>query len=230
MTPRILKKKIKITGKLEVVTGIRIGDSKESTEIGGVDSPVVRRKDNNQPYLPGSSIKGKMRCLLELVHGENGDSKSKQTGSIICQLFGAANSSSNSEDGNQSRIIVRDAYLTDDSAKKLAESPFTDMPFTEIKAENSINRIKGTAEAPRFFERVPAGAEFNIEFIINIFEGDDENALLQTFKNGIKLLENDYLGGSGSRGYGQVKVHLNPQQEIRASDFKIPASDFTVKA
>jgi CRISPR-associated protein Csm3 len=104
------------------------------------------------------------------------------------------------------------------------------MPFTEIKAENSINRIKGTAEAPRFFERVPAGAEFNIEFIINIFEGDDENALLQTFKNGIKLLENDYLGGSGSRGYGQVKVHLNPQQEIRASDFKIPASDFTVKA
>jgi CRISPR-associated protein Csm3 len=106
------------------------------------------------------------------------------------------------------------------------------MPYSEIKFENTIDRVRGVTVKGgiRQFERVPAGAEFNIEFIINIFEGDDENALLQTFKNGIKLLENDYLGGSGSRGYGQVKVHLNPQQEIRASDFKIPASDFTVKA
>lgn len=221
MTPRILIKKIKYTGILEVVTGIRIGDSKESVEIGGVDAPVVRRKDNNQPYLPGSSIKGKMRCLLELVHGENADSKSRQTGSFICKLFGAADN--DNAYGNQSRIIVRDAYLTEDSAKKLENSPFTDMPFTEIKAENSINRIKGTAEAPRFFERVPAGAEFALEFIINIFQGDDEAKLIQTFENGIKLLENDYLGGSGSRGYGQVKIRLNPKQEILASQFKVQA-------
>ncbi|MDW8288347.1 MAG: type III-A CRISPR-associated RAMP protein Csm3, partial [Flammeovirgaceae bacterium] len=102
-------------------------------------------------------------------------------------------------------------------------SPFTDMPFTEIKAENSINRIKGTAEAPRFFERVPAGAEFELEFIINIFQGDDENKLLQTFENAIKLLENDYLGGSGSRGYGQVRIKLNEPEPIDVSKFIVKA-------
>ncbi|MCS7020131.1 MAG: type III-A CRISPR-associated RAMP protein Csm3, partial [Cytophagales bacterium] len=122
MSPRILEKKIKYTGTLEVVTGIRIGDSKESVEIGGVDAPVVRRKDNNEPYLPGSSIKGKMRCLLDLI---NGKSDATQDNSLTCQLFGAADAKVNGKtiDGNQSRIIVRDAYLTRESSEKLANSP-----------------------------------------------------------------------------------------------------------
>ncbi len=74
------------------------------------------------------------------------------------------------------------------------------MPYTEIKAENKINRLTGTAESPRFFERIPAGAEFMVEFVINIFEGDKEKELCELLQQGIKLLELDYLGGSGSRG------------------------------
>jgi CRISPR-associated protein Csm3 len=222
MSTRKLTKKIKFAGTLTLITGLRIGDSKESVEIGGVDAPVVRRKDNNQPYLPGSSIKGKLRCLLDLVHGK---SDALQDGSLTCQLFGAADKKKDSTTiaGNQSRLIVRDAYLTPTSEKKLRESPFIDMPYTEIKAENAINRTTGVAENPRFFERVPAGAEFFVEFIINIFVDDDEAKLVQTFEHALALLDHDYLGGSGSRGYGQVKIVLQRQPDIDAAQFIVAA-------
>ncbi|MCX6252320.1 MAG: type III-A CRISPR-associated RAMP protein Csm3 [Bacteroidetes bacterium] len=216
-----LFKKIFITGKVQLVTGLHIGDSKESVEIGGVDSPVVRRKDNNEPYIPGSSLKGKMRALLEIATGSNADSKFRKgdyslEGKIIPELFGSAG-----DDGMPSRILVRDAYLTKDWAKKLNESEFTDMPFTEIKFENVINRIKGTAEHPRQIERIPAGTEFEIEFIINIIAENEQSAIslekeyLDLFSSGIRLLEDDYLGGSGTRGYGKVKFQIN---EPKAKD------------
>jgi CRISPR-associated protein Csm3 len=80
-----------------------------------------------------------------------------------------------------------------------------DMPYTENKFENVIYRVKGIAQHPRQTERVPAGAEFNAEFIINVWDDDKEEELMALFEKGIRLLENDYLGGSGSRGYGQIK-------------------------
>lgn len=224
MENKKLIKKIFIKAKMKLITGLRIGDSKENVEIGGVDSPVIRRKDNNQPYIPGSSIKGKIRCLLEQAKGENANSKAQQTGSLICKLFGASDLN-DKELGNQSRIIVRDAYLTPESEKKLRESAFTDMPYTEIKSENVINRIKGTAEHPRQMERVPAGAEFELNFVINIFEidevADDEEKLYQLFKNGLDILQADYLGGSGTRGYGQVAINEPTKTEKLASEYLV---------
>ena len=215
-----LNEKIIITGKLEVKTGLHIGDSKENVEIGGIDLTVVRRKDNNEPYIPGSSLKGKIRSLLEISEGVNGnstfkkdsDSNNDQYGdSIIPELFGAIG-----DKGCPSRLVVRDAYLSRESARWLKESDYTDMPYTEIKIENLINRLKGTAEHPRQIERVPAGAVFEVEFVINIFSNNDgedidskRSKYLQLLKKGIKLLEDDYLGGSGSRGYGQVKFTTN---------------------
>lgn len=202
-----LVKKIFITANIELITGLHIGDSKDNVEIGGVDNPIVRRKDNNEPYIPGSSIKGKMRCLLDQVYGVNPDGNCKaenyntNQAKVIADLFGVSG-----DNGNPSRLIVRDAYLTKECAEKLKNNEFTDMPYTEIKWENVINRIKGTAEHPRQMERIPAGAEFSLEFVINIFQGDDENKLYELFEKGIKLLEDDYLGGSGSRGYGQIKI------------------------
>lgn len=210
---RKLAKKIIYQYEMELITGLRIGDSKESTEIGGVDAPVVRRKDNQQPYIPGSSMKGKIRCLLELAYGINGDSECRNNGHKVQQLFGAAENKSSNLSNIPSRLIVRDSYLTGEWAEKLKNSEFTDMPYTEIKAENKINRLTGTADSPRFFERIPAGAKFEVEFVINIFEGDDEKALTDLLENGIKLLEMDYLGGSGSRGYGQVKFTITDKSE-----------------
>jgi CRISPR-associated protein Csm3 len=207
-----LKKKIIIKGTLTLLSGLHIGDSKENVEIGGVDSPVVRRRDNNQPYIPGSSLKGKLRSLLEVAMGANADTKFKdytQKSMIIAQLFGWFGEKNT--DGNPSRLLVRDASLSESSVKKLDDSEFTDMPFTEVKFENVIDRLTGTAKngGIRQIERVPAGAEFDIEFVINVMEDADEDKFMSLLDAGIALLQHDYLGGSGTRGYGQVAIKLN---------------------
>jgi CRISPR-associated protein Csm3 len=88
------------------------------------------------------------------------------------------------------------------------------MPYTENKFENVIDRVKGIAQHPRQTERVPAGAEFNAEFIINVWDDDKEEELMALFEKGIRLLENDYLGGSGSRGYGQIKFGEMKKTEL----------------
>lgn len=216
-----LKKKIFIKAQVELVTGLHIGDNKESVEIGGLDNPVVRRKDNNQPYIPGSSVKGKMRCLLDQVYGINPDGSCQNTGGIIEKLFGASENKKENYESIPSRLIVRDAYLTQEWAEKLKNSEYTDMPYTEVKFENVINRVKGTAEHPRQIERVPAGAQFELNFVINIFEGDDEEKILNLFKKGIELLQDDYLGGSGSRGYGQIKIVIQEEKHKLASEYMV---------
>ena len=210
-----LYQKIIITGSLECITGLHIGDNKESTDIGGVDLPVVRRKDNGQPYIPGSSLKGKMRCLLEQVAGENPDGTCINNGKDICLLFGAVEKKGDEKLGSlPSRILVRDSFMEKTSAEFFKDASTTDMPYTEVKFENTINRVTGVAKNPRQQERVPAGAKFIVEFVINIFADDAndalkiQNAYLNTLKRGIDLVNDDYLGGSGSRGYGQVKINI----------------------
>ena len=193
-----LIKKIRINTTLTVLTGLHIGGSSDNVEIGGLDNPVIKiATRENQPYIPGSSLKGKMRCLLEQVNGaaEVGDNEK------VNNLFGFA------KKNMPSKLIVRDAYLTQESVEALKKCSDTlDMPFTENKYENTIDRVKGVAQHPRQQERVPAGAEFDIEMIINVWDEDTQkDALLQMVKDAIRLIENDYLGGSGSRGYGQVK-------------------------
>ena len=198
-----LYKKIIISGELKLLSGMHIGDSKENVEIGGVDSPVVRRKDNNQPYIPGSSLKGKLRSLLEIALGENVDTSftgyKSAKGKLLANLFGSKD--------NPARILVRDASLTKTSADLLYNSEFNDMPYTEVKFENVINRLTGTAENPRQIERVPAGAVFSVEFVINVMDESkgDESKFLDLLSSGLALLANDYLGGSSTRGYGQVE-------------------------
>ena len=200
---KLLIKKIKIETTIELLTGLHIGGSKENVEIGGIDLPVIKlATKDNQPYIPGSSLKGKMRCLLEQANGITKHGDIGNDNGTIRQLFGY---SEGNKDAQPSRLIVRDAMLTSESKAMLEESDNLDMPFTENKFENTIDRVKGIAGSPRQIERVPAGAEFNAEFVINIL-GDDneEKAMLKTFKDGIALIANDYIGGNGSRGYGQI--------------------------
>ena len=203
-----LVKKIKVITTLELVTGLHIGGSKDNVEIGGIDTPVIKIATKNyQPYIPGSSIKGKMRCLLEQIAGtaevgggklEEGKTREEKQQKIN-NLFGY------SEDNLPSKIIVRDAYLQKDSVTTLLSCDNLDMPYTEAKMENVINRFKGMAD-PRTIERIPAGVFFDVEFVINVWDTDgDGKSLIALIENGIKALENDYLGGNGSRGYGQIK-------------------------
>jgi CRISPR-associated protein Csm3 len=201
-----LIKKIQLNYQIEIITGIHVGGSKESVEIGGIDNPVIKiGTRDNQPYIPGSSIKGKMRSLLEQISG----SADVGGNDLINDLFGFA------KDGKPSRIIVRDAYMNEKDAEALKENDFLDMPYTEGKWENVIHRIKGTADHPRQIERVPAGVHFNAEFVINVWDDDPDGKIaISLLEKGIKALENDYLGGSGSRGYGQVKFHKTKETEV----------------
>ncbi|MGN0186728.1 MAG: type III-A CRISPR-associated RAMP protein Csm3 [Paludibacteraceae bacterium] len=205
MMMKQLVKKIKINTTINLITGLHIGGSGDSVEIGGIDNPVIKlATKDNQPYIPGSSLKGKIRCLLEQIDGSarvGGNDK-------INNLFGY------SQTNQPSKLIVRDAMLTVDSAQQLRDCENLDMPYTEGKWENVIDRVKGTAEHPRQTERIPAGVSFNVEFVINVWDDDKEEELLNLLKKGINALENDYLGGSGSRGYGQVKFGELKQTEL----------------
>lgn len=196
-----LKKKIIYTGTIVLKTGLHIGGTNTALNIGGPDKFVVRNPITQLPYIPGSSLKGKMRSLIELAYGEtNNGSVTKDPNTKAGKLFGVA---SEIENGHPSRIIVRDGEL-----KNPEELSNTDLLYTESKTEVTINRITAKAN-PRTFERVPAGAKFNLEMVLNIFDGDNEDELRNTIKDAIRLLEDDYLGGNGSRGYGQVKIILD---------------------
>ena len=180
---------------------------------------VIRNPIDNKPYIPGSSLKGKMRSLIELRDGTIGkipmgknipNPPSDDPNSLACRLFG---SSTQDDKQRPSHLIVRDGkLLTPDDVFKN-----TDLPFTEAKTEVVIDRITAAA-MPRTIERVPAGAEFKLDMVLNIFEGDNENELKKETLNALLLVQNDYLGGSGSRGSGQVKFKIEKIIE-RAADF-----------
>jgi len=206
-----LVKKIKINTSITLITGLHIGGNSENVEIGGIDNPVIKLASKGDvPYIPGSSLKGKMRCLLEQAAGAPKVGLDEK----VNNLFGITENKAINTSNQPSKIIVRDAMLSDESKKMLLDCDNLDMPYTENKFENVIDRVKGIAQHPRQTERVPAGAKFNAEFVINVWDDDDEQEMMALFEKGIRLLENDYLGGSGSRGYGQIKFGEMKKTEL----------------
>lgn len=199
-----LIKKIRYTGTITLKTGLHIGGTNAALNIGGPDKFVVRNPLNNIPYIPGSSLKGKMRSLVEIYNGETNNGKpTNDANTKAGALFGV---SGDSDSSRPSRLIVRDAELDINSA----DFSNTDLPFTESKTEVAIDRVTAKAN-PRTFERVPAGAKFNLNMVLNVFEGEDEKGLKNTLKQAINLLHDDYLGGHGSRGYGQIEIKLDDE-------------------
>ena len=211
-----LEKKIVYTGIITLKTGLHIGGTNASLNIGGPDNFVVRNPIDNIPYIPGSSLKGKMRALVEILNGEtNGGKPTNRVDTKAGALFGVSADAG----GHPSRLIVRDSVMiteldTEDELKlykltreDIPDFSHTDLPYTESKTEVAIDRITAKAN-PRTFERVPAGAQFKLNMVLNIFEGEDEASLKETIKQAISLLEDDYLGGHGSRGYGQVSIKI----------------------
>ena len=189
--------KIQVTAQIRLETGLHIGTSNAFAAIGATDSPVIKDPITNLPIIPGSSIKGKMRSLLSKVHNERLAKKPGEDGEILSRLFG--NSSDNRY--KMGRLIFRDAFLINkDKLDSLGVKS-----YTEVKFENTIDRI--TAEAnPRQIERAIRESAFAFELIYEITD-DSEDQVEEDFKvilDGLKLLELDYLGGSGSRGYGKV--------------------------
>ena len=232
-----ISKKIFIRGTITALTGLHIGGSSVAMSIGGADKVVVRNPLSNEPYIPGSSLRGKMRSLLERVRGveqatgeggfhveiKKGDKgkdelkadAGKNPDTLLGKLFGVSAAETHKE---PTRLIVRDALLTDTSKTALENAPNTDMPMTEVKTEVNIDRITSAAN-PRNFERVPAGAEFNFQLVLTLLEGDDETKFLNLIREGLELVQDDSLGGHGSRGYGLVQFTVQETLERTANDY-----------
>ncbi len=205
-----------LTGTILLKTGLHIGGGKNSLDIGGLDSPVIKTP-LNVPYIPGSSLKGKLRSLLTKYRNDKADDV-HQDDLIIKKMFGYHG---RKEDKNKSqeemlpeisRLIFRDAFLDEKEFKETFQdnNAILDTQYTQEKYENTIDRKTGKAknQGLRNIERVPAGAKFKFEVVLNIYEEDKQDNLIEIFKQAVKLLNDDYLGGSGTRGYGQVEMKI----------------------
>ena len=186
--------KIQITGTLVVETGMHIGGSTANAAIGAVDSPVIKDARNNTPIIPGSSIKGKMRSLLAKELNDSVVSPDDDCVEIA-RLFGTAKKGK----VHASRLFFSDMNLSNEQELRAAGL----QSLTEVKFENTINRA--TAEAtPRQIERVIRGSMFDLDIIYNVEKSEEVEQDFKTLAEGFKLLQYDYLGGNGSRGYGKV--------------------------
>ena len=230
-----------IKSELKIITGLHIGAGDDTMSIGGVDSPVIKREvysdingnvsfpifDKNknitngvrfveEPYIAGSSLKGKIRSLLEhyfeLIDKKNEgkvvDSQTtfysinRKKRDLIVELFGEG--AGNKKSDNISRAIFRDCFITKDIRNAFLMGK---IDLVEKKFENVINRVTGTTKKGglREIERVISGTIFDFDISIRIFKNDKEDLYKNSIKLGLKLLELDALGGSGSRGYGRVE-------------------------
>ncbi len=209
----------KITGHIELLTGLHIGSGNTEMHIGGTDNPVIKNPVTQHPYIPGSSIKGKMRSLLEWDMGVVGITQGKplsyshldaventEAAKTLLKLFGGASQPNTPEtlveEIGPSRLAFWDC---NPDPEWIADMDNKNLLLTETKMENSIDRIKGTAENPRNTERVPAGARFEFQITLRVHNGEDLSGMLL---RGMKLLELTGLGGSGSRGYGKIRIQL----------------------
>lgn len=195
--------------QIHAVTGLHIGGSAAALEIGGIDNPVIRDALTGAPYIPGSSLRGKMRSQFEKITGAVQNQsigkdvrihickeQSEYETCPVCQVFGVPGESKAT---GPTRLVVRDAMLIPESLKGAR----TDFSYTEVKTEVAIDRVTSAA-TPRNLERVPAGAIFGpVEMVFSIYHEKDI-LRLQTLLQCLQLVEDDYLGGAGSRGSGKV--------------------------
>lgn len=206
--------------EIELLDGMRIGGAGGGLEIGGVDPNLTALKDpvSGEPYVPGSSLKGKLRSTLEKEHGLSANGKPCGCGKRtcpVCPVFGA-HMNMRAECGT-ARLTVRDAHFTANYGELWKKNP-----IFEAKTENIIDRTRGTAEHPRTQERVPAGAVFQAEMLLKVFEGDDSGRMVKDLKNALAILQRfDSLGAGGSRGSGRIAIRGFSEKKVSLAELTL---------
>ncbi len=194
---------LKCTAKIKLLSGMLVGGQKEGIGIGGIDSPVIKNPITNMPYLPGSTLKGRFRMALELKYNDThtetngeGPSTDPENDSLVVKMFGSG--SPGNKDAEPTRCIFRDCYFS---------AGFEEFSHCEEKTEVKMDRygLNAMKKGNRTSERIPAGAQFDFELMIRIFEKDKEEDFISRLKEAIHILQLEYLGGSGTRGYGKVE-------------------------
>lgn len=242
-TIRFLHGHIVISGIIFCKSGIFIGGPDDTLQIGGIDKSVVRNPLTGEPYIPGSSLKGKLRSITEkfispaLAARRKGDTQGKiwrhecndfkqAEKCQLCRIFGSTAFGSNDNNNHPGALLVRDSPLSDKD--KMIQDGF---PITETKMENAIDRLTSAAH-PRTFERVPAEAKFEFELIYRVETlapgGIPDNGKVPRDSTRVKtditnlltameVLEKDGLGGNISRGYGSIEFEV---KELQGYDIK----------
>jgi CRISPR-associated protein Csm3 len=241
--------KVFLRGTMTALTGLSVGGSEQGLTVSGVEHLVARHALLDEPYVPGSSIRGRIRCALERLHGIAGEGEgpiafgpADDAAHPVVQLFGAA---PRRGAPIPSRLLVRDALLTAESRKRLARLRGV-LPMTETRTEAAIDRVTSAA-SPRTFERVPAGAAFQFEIVLEVRALPAESPLgasaevrqlleilrgarteetgwgrdedLRWLLVGLQLLQDDALGGHASRGNGRVKIRLDAPSHRTRDDY-----------
>lgn len=220
--------KIILKGRIIVKTGMHIGGSSDFSAIGAVDSLVIKDSLTKLPIIPGSSLKGKMRYMLARVFSDEAMLvELKKESPKIKRLFGSAAESEDSGMLYTSRLQFSDMRMTDESKDRIVEME-PDLYVTEIKFENTINRLTSVAN-PRQIERVPAGSEFYFQLVYNIENLEEVKEDIENIRTAIELVEDDYIGGHGTRGYGRIRFD-KLEHELKAySDFDSTVVEDVVK-
>lgn len=209
-------KLVKITGIMRTMSGVRINGADVEIGPGGADNRIVRNAIDGQPYIPGSSVKGKMRSLLEDKYGRrNSKGETQQKGMpcgcgsdkcVICKGFGAhMNTSAKS---GKPRFQFNDMILTDEFSGR--------DDIIEITAATSINRDTGTAAngSLRQLEQISRGVEFNYEFDIFAENAKEAEELKNVLIEGMSRLEMTGIGQGNSRGVGKISFISRDIEEV----------------
>ena len=198
-TKNAIRGKILIQGDLTIKTGMHIGGGSDYAPIGAVDSPFIRDSLTQEPIIPGSSLKGKIRTLLARYRSKKNIVNSiDEDDDVIKRLFGST------KPQTISRLQFQDLFISEET-KLLFESIDTDTYMGEVKFENTINRVTSVA-MPRQIERVPAGTKFAFKLVYTLIDKDEAEEDLGILRKGLELLQLDYLGGHGTRGYGRISI------------------------
>lgn len=225
-----------LSGLIECMTGLHIGATEEAYQIGGMDNPVIKDPLSGYPYIPGSSLKGKLRTIMEWAK-DRINTSGNNPGAIhecqekncpVCRIFGTGADNSDKRKTGPTRILVRDSFPTEKTIRKFETLKEQKGFPVEIKTEVNINRITSKPlSGPRSLERVPRGAEFNFEMIYSVYDIDDKGTVdvenLKDLITVLKLMEESALGGGGSRGAGRIKFRLYKDIAIKkVEDYEKP--------
>lgn len=211
--------KIVIKAELELLTGMHIGKSNDFAPIGAVDSVIITDPLTSQPIIPGSTLKGKLRTMLAKLETEGSLlKKHEDDNEIIKRLFGAS-----APEIVESRLQFYDIFLNNAEELKNKEM---DLAYTEIKFENTINRTTAVAN-PRQLERIPAGAKFDFKLVYNCEDATDLEEDIENLAKALKMIQLDYIGGSGTRGYGKIAFSNFTVKCAKLTDNEVDISEIT---
>lgn len=209
-----LEKRLIFKGTIEAVTPLHIGSGKPELELGEVDMPIIKDA-NEQPYIPGSSLKGKTRAEAERLLRKEGifvctppDVKS-MCGTIksnpddfclCCKIFGTAAAGGGTSVASKTRF--RDSY------------PINKVETLLERTGIAIDRETGTVSRGALYsiEAVPAGTVFSFEVVTENLKDEELKLLIAALKS----VEHSALGGSSSRGFGKVKINIETVVERSA--------------